>query len=328
MRATLGMALAVVLMLAGLAQAGPLDTKQISADAKWAAHLDVDALVASNMFKKVQAQAIKDHPQLEAQLRAFRNLFRFDPLTDLHGITVYGAQLKKETGVAVIHAKVDQKLLLDLVKANPSYQGGTYGKYELHAWKDHAKHQNAAFFKPDVIVFGASTDELKAAIDVLEGTKPSLAGDSGALLPGLIFYARARDLGEASLHCKSPLSKQVDSAVLMLGENKGEMGLRVSLTAKDAETAKHMKAVADGALSLATLTKVDDSDAMKLIGAVRTTLADKAVTVEGSAPVDLIWSLIQKEIAKKAAHKASLGMNKTSACNWRDRMALPCKSKR
>jgi hypothetical protein len=312
MRAAFGLAAAVVLALASLAQAGPLDTKQISADAKWAAHLDVDALMASSMFKKIRAQALKDQPQLEAQLRAFCNLFRFDPTTDLHGITVYGTQLKKDTGVAIVDAKVDQKLFLDLIKANPSHQASTHDKHELHAWKDDKKQQNAAFFKPNVIVFGASADEVKAALDVLEGTKPGLPGDTGALQSGLILFARARDLGKANLQPESPLSKQIDSAVLMVGENKGDVGLRVSLTVKDAEIAKHIKRVADGALSLATLAKIDDPDAMKLFDAVKPTQADKTVTVEGSAPVDLIWDLIQKEIDKKLAEKAGMGMKTDS----------------
>ena len=63
---------------------------------------------------------------------------------------------------------------------------------------------------------------------------------------------------------------------------------------------------------MATLAKIDDPDAMKLFDAVKPTQADKTVTVEGSAPVDLIWDLIQKEIDKKLAEKAGLGMKTDS----------------
>ena len=41
---------------------------------------------------------------------------RMVTLHHLHGITIYGTQLKKETGVAIVRAKVDQKFLLDLGK--------------------------------------------------------------------------------------------------------------------------------------------------------------------------------------------------------------------
>jgi hypothetical protein len=309
MRVCFALTAAVILALAGLAQAAPFDAKEVSADAKWAAHLDVDALQASNLVKKARDQIMKQHPELDAKLAAIRNLFRFDPLTDLHSITIAGTQLKKDTGVAVIHAKVDQKLLTDMLKANPGYQATTYGKYELHTWlKDGGpKHDNGAFFKPDVIVMGASIDEVKAELDVLDGAKPNISADyaniASAIPPGAIFLAGAKDLAEAHLHPESPLSKQVDSALIVAGENQGQVFVRATLNVKDAEIANKIKAVADGALALATLVKSDDAEAMKLIGGVKVTAAEKSVNVEGQAAVDLLWDLIRKHVAKKEAER-------------------------
>jgi hypothetical protein len=284
---------------------GPFDAKEVSDNAKWAAHLDVDGLLASNLVKKAREQILKEHPQIEAQLAAIRNLFRFDPMADLRSITVYGTQLKKDTGVGIFHAKVDQKLLTDMVKANPGYEATTYGKFELHTWlKDGGpKHDHAAFFKPDVIVFGASTDELKAALDVLDGTKPNVSAAyeklASAIPSGTILFAGARDLAEANLHPESPLSKQVDSALLVAGENQGQVFVRAVLNVKDAEVAKKVKVVADGALALATLVKSDDADLMKLVAGVKVTATDKSVHLEGQAAVDLLWDMMQKHVAKK-----------------------------
>jgi hypothetical protein len=115
--------------------------------------------------------------------------------------------------------------------------------------------------------------------------------------------AGAKDLAEADLHLESPLSKQIDSALLVVGENQGQVFVRATLNVKDAEIAKKMKAVADGALALATLVKSDDADALKLIDSVKVTLADKSITVEGQAAVDLLWGLLQKEAAKKKAER-------------------------
>jgi hypothetical protein len=308
MRVYAGLAVAAVLVFAGLAQASPLDVKQISADAKWAAHLDVDALMASKSMQKVREQILKEHPQAEAGLAVIRNMWRFDPTTDLHGITIYGTQLKKDTGVAVIRAKVDQKFLLDLVKALPGYTTSQHGKYELYSWiKDGQRHENAVFFQPDVIVFGRSLDELKAALDVLDGTKPNIAAKAEGLMaaipPGTILVAGAHDLSEAHLHVESPLSKQADSLLLVAGEHQGNVFFRGSLTVKDAEVAKQIKTVADGALALATLAKMDDPEALKLIDAVKVTLADKVISVEAQSPVDEVWAQLQKEAAK---HRAEL----------------------
>jgi hypothetical protein len=315
MRAYFGLAAAVVLALASLAQATPLDVKQVSADMKWAAHLDVDGLIASGLVKKAREEILKAHPEIESHLTMLRNLWRFDPLKDLHAVTVYGTQLKKDTGVAIIHANVDQKMLLEMVKTTPDHQVTTYGKFELHTWlKDGTKRENATFFKPDVIVFGASLDELKAALDVLDGTKPGLSIDSnelnGLVPPGTIFVAGAKDIDTAELPRESALIKKAESFLLVVGEKEGQVTVRATLNVKEAEIAKQIKTIIDGALALGTLVKSDDPDALKIIGGVKTTLADKTVTVEAQAPVDLLWTHIQKEVAKKIAehqHHANSG---------------------
>ena len=185
------------------------------------ADLDADALMAASFTQKARDRLMKEHPDLQARLDLLRNLWRFDPEKDLHGITVYGTRLKKDTGVAVIHAQVDQKLLLDLAKAAPDHEVTTYGQYELHTWrKDAHKLDHAAFFKPDVLVFGASLDELKAALDVLNGTKPNYAAANEKLLDlspsGAIFVAGARDISSAEVPHESPLVKHAESFLLVL----------------------------------------------------------------------------------------------------------------
>ena len=262
--------------------------------------------MAASFTQKARDRLMKEHPDLQARLDLLRNLWRFDPEKDLHGITVYGTRLKKDTGVAVIHAQVNQKLLLDLAKAAPDHEVTTYGQYELHTWrKDAHKLDHAAFFKPDVLVFGASLDELKAALDVLNGTKPNYAAANEKLLDlspsGAIFVAGARDISSAEVPHESPLVKHAESFLLVLGENQGQAFLRASLTMKDAQIAKQIKTAADGALAVASLMKIDDPDALKIIDAVKVTLDDKSVSVEGRAPVEQVWARVQKEIDKKKA---------------------------
>jgi hypothetical protein len=312
MRVSLGL-VAAVLALASVAQAAPFDAKEVSADVKFAAHVDVDALMASHLVKSAREQIFKERPGVEAKAAAIRSLFRFDPMTDLHGNTIYGTQpLKKDTGVVIIHAKVDQKLLTDLAKANPGYESTTYGKFELHSWLKEGglKRDHAAFFKPDVIVFGASLDELKAALDVLDGAKPNISKDYASLaasIPsGTILIAGAKDLAAADLHFESPLSKKIDSILLVAGEDQGQVAVHATLNVKDAATAQKMKTVADGALALAMLVKSDDADLMKLVNGVKVTVADKTVRLEAQSPADLLLEMMHKHLMKKARRLSSI----------------------
>lgn len=314
MRRTLGLACVVVLALATVVRAAPLDLTQLSADAKWAAHLDMDALNAASIPQKVRQEILEKHPEAEKHLEMVCDVWNFDPRTDLHGITIYGTQVKKNSGVAIVHAKVDQELLNAKVQQAPSYQVSAYGKYKLHSWlhapgSKRERNMTGTFYKPDVMVFGASADEVKAALDVLDGTKPNFAGKQSGLnlsIPaGSILVAGATGLADVELPCKSPLVKQADMITMAIGESQGSLFVVVQFVAKSHEIAQQMKTILDGGLALATMARSDDADAIKILNAVKVVVADKAVTIEGWAPVDAVWTQMQKEAAKmKAAHEA------------------------
>jgi hypothetical protein len=312
MRRTLGLAIAVVLGFVAVVRAEPLDLKQVAADAKWAAHLDVDALHASTLFQKAREELLRKHPEAEKPLAMLAEVWKFNPVTDLHSITIYGKQIRKGTGVAIVRAKVDQNLLLEKAKLAPEHQVKTYGKYELHSWihakgSKHERGMTGTFYKPDVMIFGVSADEVTAALDVLDGTKPNLADKEPALSlatpPGTILSAGVGGLADTDLPCKSPLVKQADSLILAIGESQGQVFVNGMLTAKQADVAQQVKTIMDGALALATLAHNDDAESLKLINAVKVTIADRAVVVEARAAVDDVWAHMQKAMAKKAAHK-------------------------
>jgi hypothetical protein len=314
MQKLLGMATTVALVLgwAAALYAAPLDVKEIGADAKWGAHLDADALHASSLFQKAHDELMKQHPEAETALSVIREVWKFNPRADLHGITIYGEQVKKDTGVAIVHAKVDQNLLLDKVKQAPGHEASTYGKYELHTWlhaqgSRHQRSMTGTFYKPDVMIFGASTDEVKAALDVLDGTKPNLADKmptlASSIPAGTILSAGISGVAEADLPHKPPIAKKAEALMLVIGESQGDVFVHGSLTMKQADVAEQVKTVVDGALAAAALMHGDDAEAMKLIDAVKATVADRTVTVDGHAPVDAVLAHAKKACAHWAAHK-------------------------
>jgi len=308
-----------VLGLVALAQAEPLSLKQVAADAKWVAQVDVDAAQASIVLKNAREQLMKEHPQAEVILAGIREVWKFDPRTDLHGLTFYGEKLKKDTGVVLVHAKLDQNLLLEKAKAAPDHQATAYGKYELHTWT-HAKgtkHQRSmtgAFYGPDILIFGASIDEVKAALDVLDGTKPSLATAdqtvanplTGAVPPGAILVARAIGIAEADLPHKCPLAKQIEGLALVVGEYQGDSFFDAKLTMKQPELAQQMKAVVEGLRGIAMILHGDDADAVKLLSSLKITAEGNVLSVEWRAPAETVWAHAQKMCAKMKEHREKM----------------------
>lgn len=211
-------------------------------------------------------------------------------------------------------------MLLDKARKAPQHHEETYGQYQLHTWK-HAEGKNrermmtGVFYRPDVILFGSSVDEVKAALDVLDGTKPNLAGKHSPLAApvpqGTMFLARVMGLAEAAdLPAKCPMAKQIESLSLAIGEKKGESFVKGKVVAKKAELAQQMKAVIDGFRAMATIAHGSDAEAMKIINALKVEVEGKELEIEWRAPAGMVWKHLKKMEEMKKAHKQHGGPNR------------------
>ncbi len=314
MRVHLSLAVVAVFGLVALAQAEPLNLKQVSAGAKWVAQVDVDAAHASIVLKNAREKFLSDHPEAQVILAGIREVWKFDCQKDLHGLTFYGEKLKKDTGVVLVHAQRDEKLsnlLVEKAKAAADHQETAYGKYTLYTWthdkgRKHQRSMTGVFYGTDILIFAASIDEAKAALDVLDGTKPSLAGTdsplAAAVPPGAILVARAIGIADADLPHKHPLAKQIDALALAVGEYQGESFFDAKLTVKQPELAQTMKAVVEGVQAIATIVHADDAEAMKLISPLKVAAEGNVLSIEWRAPAETVWAHAQKMCEKMKAH--------------------------
>ena len=99
---------------------------------------------------------------------------------------------------------------------------------------------------------------------------------------------------------------------MTIGERDGKVLFDGTLIAKSKETADKAKAVVEGARAMAELHHGQEAEAMKLIKALKTTVADKTLSVEFSAPVDEFWTQAEKAVQKAIEHHKSRAENKSS----------------
>jgi hypothetical protein len=306
-------AMLVVICLSGMTWAAPLDMKQVGADAKWLAHLDVDAIRAASMSKNVHDFIMEKHPEAAEHLEHFKAIWHFSPCEDLFGLTIWGAQLKPDTGVLIVHAKVDRAFLEGKAQEAPEHAETKHGKYTIHSWRDkhpmgpkHGRMVSGVFAKDDVIIFG-KLDEVKAALDVFDGAKPNLAGKNSVLAAevpaGATVVARVTDVADVELPCKSPVVKKIDSLSLAWGEKDGQVFMQAKAVVKDTETAEQIKTIVEGFGAMAKMTHGNDPEAMKILNAAKLTVDGTALMLTWSAPADEVWQQM-----KKAAemHKAQM----------------------
>ncbi len=222
MRVSASFVCVLVLTMAGLVRAEPLNPKQVPADAKWLAHVDADVMrtsVVVDQGMKERGDAVKaliaKVPDLSALCEAI------DPAKNVKGITVYGTQFKPG-GVAIVSANLAEAALNSLsegVQKLPDHATTSHGSHELHTWTHakgtpHAHAVTAVYVEPNILVFGTSVDEVKNALDVLDGAKPNIVGKSALAAPapaGALVFARVAGLGTLKgLPVDSPIIKQAD----------------------------------------------------------------------------------------------------------------------
>ncbi len=268
----IGLALTAVLGLAGMAQAEPLNLKQVPADAKWLVHVDVDAMRTSTVVHKAFEKCMAMCQDAEKHLNKVRDATGMDPRKDLHGATFYGKQVGKHRGVAIVHAKADPRLLLKKAEQAPDHKVTEYGSFKLHSWtrkaRGHTHTATGTIYKPDCLVFASSIEELKNALDVLEGKSASVGSDSpladAATPAGTILAIRATGLAGVELPCKSPVVKQMESVRAVIGENDGRSFLQAKAVTTTPEVAGQVKTVIEGVRAMGILHSLGDEKAQKM----------------------------------------------------------------
>lgn len=309
--AALGIAVGILAGSAGVAAAGPLDLKDVSATAQWVAHIDVDAIKASTVVERVYDRCVAECPTARDRIAEVRAKLGFDLTEDIESVTFYGSVIEKGRGVVILRANMDQEYLVDKVRTALGYESSTYGSYTLHSWthdrgidgrKTCEHNVTGCFHTPSVLVFGRSEADVKAALDVLDRKAPGLAGTDSSLateIPaGTMILARATGLADAKLPIKSPLVKQSDALSLILGEHANESFATVQLVTKSEEVAEQVVKVLEGFYAMATLHGQDHPEALEALGAIHVRAQGKTVTAEFRESADDVWKYGQKIVAR------------------------------
>ena len=296
---------------APLVCAEPLVSQHVSADAQWLVHIDVDAIKTGSVARAVGALWLK-LPGGAEHLRRAGAVVGLNPAEDLRGITIYGRRYAEPAAVVVLRATVDRERLMAFLQGTPGFRTQPYGDHELVEWtanpgKKDEHTVTGSFHGPGVIVFGRDGDEVRKALDVLDGRSPGLGEDDllspGNVAPGTMIQARAVDLAEVELPFKSPLVRKSKRFCVALGEHEGEAFAAATATTESTETAEQLRAVVEGLLAMAELEFDSDEQVTRLLETVKVSSDGKTVRVEYRGPPGEVLELIGKAWTKQLRPK-------------------------
>ncbi len=297
-----GSVVALVLGWATVAQAEPLNLTRISEDAKWLAHVDVDAMRESTVVRQFYDTCLAKH-DADKHFGRFAEHFGFDPRTDLHGVTLYGSKLSKDEGVMLVSATVNKQLLLEKAEKAPCHEVTDYKTFKIHTWMHtQGKHEHkvsGAFFQDDLLVFGSTVEKVQKALDVLKGDAANLAGKKDSPLAqeppaGAVFVVRAVDLAEAEVPCKSPLLKQSKLLSLVKGEHDGQWFGMGTLVTDSPEVADQVKQIIEGIGAMILLQHGDEPEIKELIRQYKLSVQDSTVTLTFKASAEVVVRQVEK----------------------------------
>jgi hypothetical protein len=263
-----------LLLSAGFVSAGPIVPKDIDANAKWFGHLNCEAIHSLKLVQDLQDKCPVYH-RCQAKMEELAKKLGMNPLKDVLGATLYGDRYGGHCGVVLIYVKnLDREKMLGFFEEkHPNHTTSDYGSRKLYGWtaKHHGKTMDlsGAFASDTLIVIGTGIEQVKAALDVLDGKKPGLAKNASLLkdVPeNALCAARGIDVPEDFRKTsRCPILHNCRSASAVWSEKDGQITGKHEFTTVSAEAAKNFKASLEGLKAMAELRYGDVSGVKKLL---------------------------------------------------------------
>lgn len=287
------------------AAAGPLRAQWVSADARWVAHLDLEAARASALGSFI----IDNQERFDIEFGELEEM-GINPLEDIDNITIYGVGNPEDEGIIIVRTndKIDRLIEMAREKA-PNFKeididGLTiysFDKGDMYAYVRKSRNGDTR-----TIIITKAQDRLIRAINVIRGRVPSLdeADNTDLILPsrdGVIVCAAAAGLPwmeEEENNPASQILKMAQSLSIQLGEDGPESYVNVSIETSSKEDAQNIYGVLNGVLSLGRMMSGQpDSELAELrtlIDNVKLDSNKKSLSITISCPTQELLEIIEK----------------------------------
>ena len=270
--------------------AAPLKSEHIDASAKWMLHLDINALLKTDIAQ----HALEQNKQLSSQkLEALKNLIGIDLKTGLHGATIFGNG-EPDNAVLIIHADAKSDNLVNFAKLNDAYQEVKFQDYTIHSLPDEkkpGKRNHICFYSPNKVVVAPNAELVKLGINLLNGKRESIAvnGEMEQIgkfqaTPVLLAYGDFTALQKAQGR-KAETFKQAKRLGLSIGEVDGFIKGGLAVVTESAEVATKVESFLRGVIAMGQLNRENNPQLATLADALNVKSSEKdVISVELKIP--------------------------------------------
>ena len=290
-----------LLTLLGLAlvltvgQAAKVDKINISNNAKFVAHLDLDAFRASKIGTTLLERVRQEEGR--EKFEALVEIIGFDPLTVIQGATMSGNG-EEDNGILIVRHKADNAKLLAFMKLDENYRKTEHGKHEIHGAGDRGDGERGyvSFVNDTTAVLAAGRELAAKAIDLVNGK-----GAAKKLPPSLVsigkdtknaFLVANADVSAISNIDDENIKQMAKEASLVLGESDGKLILSLSVDAYDADTAEQMEAMVNGLIGFARLSQEENPEIKDILKGLKVRRKEVTLSIHFAIGVDKFFELI------------------------------------
>ena len=277
-------------------EAAAVDKGNISNDAKFVAHLDLDAFRASKIGTTLLEQIRTEEGR--EKFDALVEIVGFDPLTAFQSATLSGNG-KEDNGILVVKHKGDNSKLLAFMKLDEHYRKTEHGKHEIHGAGDRSddKRGYVSFVNATTSVLAPSRKLAGEGIDLVNGkgaakhVPSSLKTISKKATNAFITaYADVESLKE-QIDDES-FKEMVKQATLLVGEKDDKLILSVAVDTYAADIAQQLEAMVNGLIGFAKLGQEKNPEIKDILNGLKVTRDKVTVSVHFSLAVDKLLELI------------------------------------
>ena len=250
--------------LAAPSMADGLRADRIPADARWLVHIDVEAFLASSLWKEAQERgAALDLEDLVDEMEDVREELGIDPMRDLRSVTLYGSSVEEDEVVVMALVRGGVGHVVDRLEEEGELRRSRRGELELLVFADgegFAHVHQVRGSDDQLVLMGGDGDHLLRSARVLRRDARNLSEASDSVLrrrpsKGSFFYVSASEglPGAPDIEPAAQLTELVQALEADFGERDGELQVHVGLVARNGEDARAISDVVEGALAFGRL---------------------------------------------------------------------------
>jgi len=262
-------------------------------DAQWALYVDMPRLTSSALFKALVDEG--ETAKIQGKADEFFGKLRIDPKKDIRGVTVFGLG-KEDDAVVALSGKFDKAHLIALIKAETTQKEIAYGKYTIYGWEG---DKFGVFAADDLVILGEKEQNIKLALDAMEGKKrdavPAVLARVLKESPNAFAVGAVNNipslLGE---HDKPVILTKMKGLGGSLAESGENLDLQVSIAAESAQVAKDVEQAIRGLIAMANL-QLKDADAQAFAQAVKIIVDGENVRINAAYPLNKLIALLHSK---------------------------------